>query len=420
MNKLAQISAITMAAGFATAGSLDLDRSYAAEMRADAGARSVLNSQDNAVTVSAGVRFGYGINLRDGDALGDDDTTIGFGFNEVEVRVSGDITDNMRGTVSFDFGPNDGVDDDDDGDADPATGNNVNLEDAYATWMINDGFSLQIGQYVPAFSAEASTSEFHMMNVFRSLTHEQLGTPSWTQGVQGNFGGDTWSGSLGFNDGPGSWNSPFNSDDEADYGFNARFDFFSDSDKDRFMDQTSWRGSASGWRIGAGAMYATSGETNPSVGTDSDALFYTIDGAYEGDGWAVHAAFYGASVSPEVGDDTDDFGFEVGGSIFFDDQWEGFARWDTIMVDDANLSPAEEDTYSFLAAGVNYYFVPESHAAKLTAAVGYSFEATTGPEGVFDGDFTAPTGITGFGQSGFLGDTEEGEIQFNVNMQFLF
>jgi hypothetical protein len=407
MNKLAQISALTLAAGFATAGSLDLDRAYATELKSDASIRNALNTNAGNIAVTAGTRFNYGINLRDADGLGDDDTTIGFGFQDVEVRLAGQVTDNITATVSFDFGPNDGT----------GSGDGVQLEDAYADWAVNDSFTLRVGQYIPGFSAEASISEFHTMNTFRSVTHESLGTPSWTQGIEAHFGVDTWGAAVGFNDGPGAENTSYDSSAEADFGFNARFDFYSDSNKARFNDRAAWRGQEAGWRVGAGAIYATYGETNPSTTSSTDAFWYTIDGAYEGDGWGVNAAFYGVSLDPDTGGSTDDFGFELGGNFFFNDQWEGFARWDLLILDDTNFGANVEDTYNFLAGGVNYYFVPESHAAKLTLEVAYSFEETTGADGAFS-TYSAPTGVNAL--SGFLGDSESGELMLSALMQVMF
>jgi hypothetical protein len=417
MNNSAQITAaalIAAATTAASAGSLELDRSYASELKADAGARSVLNQGNlGNVEVSVGVQFGYSYNSRDGASLGDDDVTLGFQFQEVEVAVEGDITDNMRGRVSFDFGPDDGV----------SGASNVNLEDAYADWSVNDSFDLRIGQFVPAFSSEASTSTFHTVNAYRSVTHEFLGTPSWTQGVQATWGGDTWDFSAGFNDGPGTWSTAFNSSSEADFAFNARFDFYSDSNKDRFADQSSWRGSDAGWRAGAGLIYATFGETNPAATTaEADVLWYTIDGAYEGDGWSVWAAFYGTDVDPEVGTGHTNYGFELGGSVFFSDQWEGFARWDTLLLDDdaGAGQTSGEDSFNFIAVGANYYFVPESHAAKLTFEIGMSLDETA--------DITNTSGDTGVGpigssgSSGFLSDAagEDGQFMVSAVMQFLF
>ncbi len=418
MNKLAQISLIASTAGLATAGTLELDRSYAADLRSDAGSRALLANTGAGITVDVGLRFNYTINTRDdmGLANPDDDTTIGFSFDDVEVRLSGDVTDNISATVSFDFGEDDGV-----------SGNTaVNLEDAFADWSINDSFTLRIGQFIPAFSAEASTSEFHMTNGERSVSHEWLATPSWTQGIEGHFGGDTWSGAIGFNDGPGTWSTPFNSAAEADFAFNARFDVFSDSDKERFADQTSWRGSAAGWRIGAGVIYATYGETNPaSTATEGDAVWYTIDAAYEADGWALRGAFYGNSRSPDAGTDTDSFGFELGGSYFFDDQWEGYLRYDFLAIDDVALSPGQEDNYNFISGGFNYYLIPESHAAKLQFEIGFALDETGGSVGAISG-VAAPTGTTPIGGAGnpsgtgFLGSADDGEFYGSIRATFQF
>ncbi len=414
MNKLAQISLIAGTAGLATAGSLDMDRSYAAELRSDSAARDLLNSNAGAgVQVDVAMRFYYGLNFRDDAGLPnpDDDTTIGFGWDDAEVRLSGDITDNMRGTISWDFGP-----------ADYPGAGAVALEDAFADWTVNDSLTLRVGQFNPQFSAERNTSEYHMLGAMRSVTFDTVGNPTWTQGIEAHFGGDTWSAAVGFNDGPGAGPGGFNASGDADYAFNARFDIFSDSDKARFADQTSWRGSAAGWRVGAGLIYATYGDTNPSgTSLESDSLWYTIDGAYEGDGWSVRAAFYGANTDPNVGNSTDDYGFEIGASMFFNDQWEGFLRWDTLMLDDVNLVATSEDTYNFLSGGFNYYFVPESHAAKFTFSVAYAFDATTGAEGAFDDPgFAAPTGMAPFGSSGFLGSQDDGELMITALMSLMF
>lgn len=175
---------LTATTGFAAAGSLDLDRAYAAELKADAGARTVLNQGiAGNVTVSVGVRFGYAYNSADGHANSDNDTTVGFQFSDVEVALEGDVTDNMHARISFDFGPD---------DTDPAGGGGTsNLEDAYVDWSVNDDFTLRVGQFIPAFSSEASTSEFNTLNSHRSVTHEFVGNISWTQGVQATFAGDT-------------------------------------------------------------------------------------------------------------------------------------------------------------------------------------------------------------------------------------
>tara|TARA_R110002072_G_scaffold42064_10_gene117890 strand:+ start:21303 stop:22574 length:1272 start_codon:yes stop_codon:yes gene_type:complete len=423
MNNKTQITAaaiITAATtGFAAAGSLELDRAYAAELKADAGTRSVLNQGNMSnVEVSVGVIFGYSFNSADGRAPADNDDTMGFGFNEAQVAIEGDVTDNMRGRVSFDFGPN---------DAGAGAGGTATLEDAYVDWTVNDSMTLRVGQFVPAYSAEASTSEFHTMNTYRSVSHEWLATPSWTQGVEAHFSGDTWGFAVGFNDGPNTANTAYNAGGEADFAINARFDMYSDSDKARFDDQTSWRGSAAGWRVGAGVLFASYGDTNPSAVVDTEDTWFTIDGAYEADGWAVRAAFYYADNEVTATANPSNMGFEVGGSFFFSDQWEGFARWDTLIVDDDASAgqTTNEDTFNFLAVGANYYFVPESHAAVFTIELGVSLDETSDLVGVAGdtgvGVLGGANGAT-IGSSGFFQENagEDGQIMLSGTMQWMF
>ena len=419
MNTQITVAALVAAAttGFAAAGSLELDRAYASELKADAGARSVLNQGNMSnLEVSAGVRFGYAFNSADGRTPTDNDDTMGFQFNDVEVAIEGDVTDNMHARLSFDFGPN---------DSGAGAGGGATLEDAFVDWTVNDSVTLRVGQFVPAYSSEASTSEFNTMNTYRSVSHEWLATPSWTQGVEAHFGGDTWGFAVGFSDGPNTSNTAFNGA-EADFSINARFDMYGDSDKARFDDQTSWRGSASGWRVGAGVMFSSYGSTNPS-GVETDDTQFTIDAAYEADGWALRAAFYYFDNEVTATANPSNMGFEVGGSFFFTDQWEGFARWDTLIVDDDATAgqTTNEDTFNFVSVGANYYFVPESHAAKLTLELGFSLDETSDLVGVAGdtgvGVLGGATGAT-TGSSGFFQENagEDGQLMLSATMQWLF
>ena len=405
---------VAAASGFAAAGSLELDRSYGSELKADAGTRSVLNESNlSNIEIAVGVRFGYSYNSLDGSAVSDDDTTMGFQFRDVEVAIEGDVTDNMHARLSFQFGSSNANF--------VALNGAALLEDAYIDWDVNEDFSLRVGQFIPAFSAEASTSEFNTLSAYRSVSHEYLGTPSWTQGVEAHFGGDSWGFAIGFTDGPRAQNTAFDGA-EFDYAVNARFDFFSDSDKARFDDQTSWRGSANGWRAGAGLFVAGVGRTNPSVATPTDWLAFTVDGAYEGDGWAVRAAFYATDVDTEGSVPHTNMGFEIGGSVFFSDQWEGFARWDMLLLDDdaGAGQTTGEDTFNFVSIGANYYFVPESHAAKFIIELGISLDETADIVNT-TGDAFVPA-FGGNSTTGFFQENagEDGQIMISGTMQWLF
>jgi hypothetical protein len=104
-------------------------------------------------------------------------------------------------------------------------------------------------------------------------------------------------------------------------------------------------------------------------------------------------------------DDFDDVGVVVQGGLFFTDQLEGIARWSAVFPDS---NRANDQDYSDVALGMNYYIVPESHAAKFTAVVVYAFDATN--------DSIVATSN---GHNLFASD-EDGQIGLTFQLQLLF
>lgn len=114
----------------------------------------------------------------------------------------------------------------------------------------------------------------------------------------------------------------------------------------------------------------------------------------------------------DTGDSTDDFGFGIAGGVFFNDQWEGFARWDTLILDAARTAPGwKTPTASWPLACIS----PScpSLTRRVTLEVGYTMEATTGAEGAINLDR-----LDAF--SGILGDAESGEIMLSAMFQIMF
>ena len=109
--------------------------------------------------------------------------------------------------------------------------------------------------------------------------------------------------------------------------------------------------------------------------------------------------------------------------MFFNDQWEGFVRWDTLLLDDdaGAGQTSGEDSFNFLAVGANYYFVPESHAAKLTFEIGVSLDETSDITNTTGDTGTTPIGGNG-GSTGFLPDVagEDGQFMVSALMQWMF
>lgn len=86
---------------------------------------------------------------------------------------------------------------------------------------------------------------------------------------------------------------------------------------------------------------------------------------------------------------------------------------------------AGDDVFNFVAVGANFYFVPESHAAKFTVELGVSLNETSnisfsgGDTGV--GVLGTPSGSVAGSSGSFLENTgEDGQIMISATMQWLF
>ena len=223
--------------------------------------------------------------------------------------------------------------------------------------------------------------------------------------MQLDFGGDAWRAAVAFSDGLNSDNTAYNSAAEADYALTARAEFkFGDADWKAFDQFTSFRGGPKGAMLGAAAHWQSAGDTNPALADPEELFGLTADLSVLGGGWNAFAS--GVYMSSDDGtDDFHDFGAVVQGGYFFTDQIEGIARWSAVFADGDRTA---DDDYSDLALGVNYYMVPESHAAKFTAAVVYAFDATT------DSIVSTSTGHN------LLPDSEDGQIALTFQVQLLF
>lgn len=396
---------------------LDLDRAYATQLRSDAETRSSLlgNANSSNINIEVMTQFRYMVNSRDelaGSPLGDDDTTLGFSTPRTQLRLTGDVTDNMSAKIVFDFGSaeNGGTD----GDA--------KLLVAQAAWSLNDNWAMLMGQWHnPVLGSEAFAPE-HTLAVDKSYTNEffQVG---YTQGIALAYAGDQFKFVGAFSDGaeyitnygPVS-NSAFNAAGENDYGFTARVDWLIEGTWDQFVDATSWRGSNYGVKLGAGFHWQTQGSTNPSdnsgggiAGYDStDVTFWTVDAQVEGDGWNAFVEYVGHDVDIDATSDISytNHGLIVQGGMFVSDQVELFARYDSIFLDDVLVLAGSDDTYQGITAGLNYYFVPESNAAKFSLDVVFAVDESVSLDSAIYGtggnNDASATGLLGLSDSEFV------------------
>jgi hypothetical protein len=406
------------ASAFAQNANLDQSRAYNAELMADAGTRASLLAGGPAGNATYAGTFGigdttganrlniggttwlrYNASFRDSDSVGDvDDTTIGFNNPTNRLRFWGNVWDKA---LTFKISGNFGGEFSDSGI--------FGLEDAYGMYSWDNGMSLKWGQYRMPLAREFSVEDEFQLAADRSIV-SRVFSPGYTQGIQFGFQGEAFRFTGGFTDGLNTANTDFNSAAEADIALNARFDWkVMGGSWERFNDFTSWRSASdNALLVGAGVEWQTSGETGGTGGADVDSFLYTIDAGWEGPGYNIFVAGYGAHLSPDSGSDLDNFGGTVQGGIFVTEQIELFARYNIIAFDDdAGADPA---TLHFLEGGMNYYISKESHAAKFTAQVGYAFNDTSAL-------FGAGGLISGNTRNGFLGDSEDGEFNLMAQMQ---
>ena len=263
----AALAALLVSSAGAMAGSdsLRLSRSYELANSA-AEYSSVLNETNlSDVKVSVQIQARYQFNSRDDAsttlALPDDDTTMGFSMRRAKVGISGNVTDNIKAKVKFAFSRSTGA---------------AALEDANATWKINDDVSIKVGQFKSAVLREENMSSSKQLASDRSGVNETF-NQDFSQGIELQFGGDAWRAMVGFNDGFNTDNTAFNAAAEADYGVSARAELLvGDATWDQFKQFTSFRGSNAGGMIGAAIHMESRGDTNPSFTPTTDMTTGTV------------------------------------------------------------------------------------------------------------------------------------------------
>lgn len=397
---------------------LDLDRAYASQLRSDAETRSSLMGNTNSANVDIEVmtQFRYMYNSRDeltAGALGDNEDTMGFDTPRTQVRLSGSVTDDISALIVFDFGSAEN------GLTGGSTQGTANLLVAQGAWSLNDNWAMLFGQWHnPVMGSEGFAPE-HTLALEKSFTNEffQVG---YTQGVAFAYASDQFKfvGAIAdgaeyiTNYGPVS-NSAFNAAGENDFGITGRFDWLIEGTWDQFADQTSWRGSNYGVKLGAGAHWQTQGDSNPAdnsggaiAGYDStEVTFWSVDAQIEGDGWNAFAQYVGHDVDIEATTNVNytNHGFIAQGGFFVSDQVEFYGRYDIIMLDDVLVTTGPDDFQS-VTAGMNYYFVPESHAAKFTLDAVFTLDDSTTMDTI--GPFAPSGGSNDPSATGLLGASD--------------
>ncbi|MEZ6243992.1 MAG: porin [Phycisphaerales bacterium] len=360
------------------------------------------DSGDHRLDISAQLQIRYQGTFRDADPAvigADNDVTLGFVMRRTKLRLdgrdrSGRLSYKLVGAFSRSLGM-------------------LALEDAQFTLGLSDDWSLTLGQFKAPLLREELVSFSSQLTSDRSVTTGTF-TATWTQGVQLAWSSDRARTSAMVSDGLKQVNTSYNAVGESDFAITARAEVLlgKAGDWKRFNDFTSWRGSDFNAMLGGALNWQTTGDTNPSAasgaGKDIDSLTLTTDLSLEGNGWNAFACFIWRRTDAAAMPAFDDFGVIAQAGVFVCERTELFARWDAVFADAAR-GLAGDDLHT-ITAGLNYYFLPESHAAKFTANVLWFPEPANDLAGVVKPSDSFP----------LLADAKGDQIAFVIQLQLLF
>ena len=284
------------------------------------------------------------------DTQGDGSTENGFEIRRFKIRAEGNaVTPDL--TYVFQY-------------ATSSSSGTPNLEDAWVKYQWKPGWYVRGGQFKDPLLHEQLTSGRRQMAADRTLLSLEMtgSSDNYIQGVSAIYDGkdQPWRAEIAFTDGIGSQNTtwrdfPANS---TDWGAAGRVEYFVNGDRSEYDDFTALRNKKNLLVLGAAADVTQAG---------SDSLYtHTVDIQWENtEGWSAYAAYVGQYIDAS-GDNQYNYGFEAQGAYLFQENWEGFLRWDFIRFENdvTFASGGSEDWFNEITVGVNRYI--KSHYAKFT------------------------------------------------------
>jgi hypothetical protein len=396
----------------------DAVRAMVAEMLADAESRSsllqgggsaghdgkfFLASPDGnfSLKVSGQVQFRYIANFRDeSDGLDPidpaddvDDFDHGFAMSRTALRFEGNVIDpSIIYGVQANFETN---------------GGELVLEDAFVGKVFDSGLIVLAGQYREPILWEDVIREKHSLAVDQSVMNAVF-RQDRAQGVWLHKQEDAWRFWAGVNSGIRSENTSFTSQ-PADFGATTRWEYKLNGDWSQFDQFTSAPGSSLGSKLGGGVHYELAKHT-AAGDTDNSVFAYTADYMVGGDGWSAYVAGVGLYTDLDIGGSFNDLGFLAQGSLYFNETWEGFVRYDVIMPDGDRAADSDFNTFT---VGANHYI--HGQAAKFTVDLQYFLDDTTGNALV-----SSITGTDVGDGIGLLASPDDGQFAIRAQFQLLF
>jgi hypothetical protein len=414
---IAGLSSPALAAEPQTQPNPDAGAAYARELAADASSRVSLSDDApsfghdsrgfffgdgaaNKLWLGGNAQFRYNANWRDNTTSPDSGFANGFQYRRLRLVASGTV---INSNLSFKV------------EGEAASGDSLQLLETWGEYKLNSATALKWGQFKIPLLREELVSHTAQLTADRSVTNAVF-TQNYSQGVQLSYASGDIKLAGALSDGLNTLNTDFAAaTSEADYALTGRVDFKWAGDWKQNDQFTSFRGSAYAGFLGAAVHYQNGGATatpsapTPTSTTDRGVCEYTADVSVKADGWNFFAAFIGRNTEDRPSDSSfNDFGLVIQGGLFVCNEAELFLRYDEVFPDSDR--GATSDDFATITTGVNWYMVPQSHAAKLTTDVCWFLDDQAGSASLVRPN----TGL------GLLPSTEDNQIALRVQFQMLF
>ena len=256
-------------------------------------------------------------------------------------------------------------------------GGSFELQDAWASWELDESWTLYMGQgKTPTLREELVSSKYSQF-ADRSLTNEVFNLGR-TQGVLGAYKSDSWRVVGLFSTGADTANTEYNASNHADYAVTGRVDWLFAGDWEQLEDFAGWQGQEYAGQVGGAVHWQDGGSTGVgSVGSTADVQFIQVTGdvQVEANGWNAFGAVIWDYIDPDGADSVSHLGAVIQGGVFVSESDELFGRYDVIIPD--SDTAGGDDAFNTIGFGWNHYFIPESHASKFTVDVQVFLNETT-------------------------------------------
>lgn len=289
-----------------------------------------------------------------------------------------------------------------------AGGGNTFTEDAYITKELNDNFSVLVGTNKLPFARQEIISSTRQVSVDRSLTTEFF-TLNRSDQATLIYKNDNILAHLALSDGGNADFTEFGADASNDFAVTGRVEWMAIGDNWKEAGN-EFGGVEEDHLFLAGAFHyeVADGSAVPESG-----LAWTAEALYKTGPVALSAALFGNHTDNGAAADTDQYGLYVQGSYDLGNDWDIFARWETID-DDDNAGAGTEEIQA-VTFGANHHF---SKNVKLTGDVVWIY---AGDNPASDGNFINGGELSsGLGLSGTGFSDAEDQVALRLQLQLLF